>query len=224
MKNGLFAVIVSVLCTLSCRKADGPDLPEDSGCIERIVIPVNGHTMSGADVATANALFRNNNIDNSTYRYFRYSHDSVQTYYPPYAKFDQKLVRITEYTNGLPVFTGELLFLFKNDAFSFRSGNPTGGTNLTTTPKLSLGQLRKLFLDNAEEFDHKGTPYGDSCLKTEFGYFNLNAGTGNTAENLIKAWRVALRDTGYSFRYPVAFYQDDDGKLIYYDNGIRTFK
>ena len=57
-------------------------------------------------------------------------------------------------------------------------------------------------------------------MSAEFGYYDLNAGSGNTTENLVKAWKITLKNQAY----PLAYYEDDDGKLIYYDNGIRTFR
>ena len=207
----------------ACKKA-GLALPDNSGCIERVLVPVNVHTISSSDMASANTLFAKNNMDNSRLRYYQYFRDSTQTFFPPYAKFENEVVKADEYTNGLRIFTGQLVFAFKNGVFNFRSGTPTNGTSLNTTPTLRLGQLRKLFLDNAEQFERKGSQYGDSCLKAEFGYYNLNAGTSYAAENLIKAWRVTMKHSLYPSEYPQAFYQDNDGQLIYYANGIQTFK
>ena len=61
-------------------------------------------------------------------------------------------------------------------------------------------------------------------MKAEFGYYDLNSGTGNIIENIIKGWKVTLKNSVEPFEYPLAYYQDNNGTLIYYDNGIRTFK
>ena len=90
---------------------------------------------------------------------------------------------------------------------------------MDTLPQLGLGQIRKLFLVAIGKYDHKADQFKDSCFQAEFGYFNLNFATSNATENLVKAWRITAKNS-----YPVAFYQDKDGKLISYDNGIRTFK
>jgi hypothetical protein len=221
MKKTVLRLLFLTLTFYACTKQQ---LAEDSGCIERLIIPENEHSINMADIASANALFLNNNIDNSKYRYNSYIHDSTQTYFSPYAKFDNKVVMVDEYTNGLKIFTGQLVFTFKNEVFNFKGGYPTNGTTLNATPMLTIGQLRKLFLNHIEQFDHKGIQYKDSCFTAEFGYYNLNAGTSYAPENLIKAWSLTLKNRNYPSNYPVAFYQDTDGKLIYYDNGIRTFK
>jgi hypothetical protein len=224
MKHLLFGVVIFILALSACNKPAILELEEDNGCIERIIVPVTGHGVSSADVATINSLFMNNGIDNSKYRYYQFFNDSVQTYFPPYEKFDQKVVKVDEYTNGLRIFTGQLVFQFRNNIFNFKGGYPTGGTNLDTRPKLTLGQLRKLFITHIEQFDHKGDQYKDSCFKAEFGYFNLNAGTSYATENLIQAWKLTMRNSSWPPAYPVAYYQDRNGSLIYYDNGIRTFR
>lgn len=200
------------------------DLPEDNGCVERVVVPVSAHSINAADVPTINNLFSKNGIDNSNLRYFRYRHDTLQTQYPPYAQYDQKLVSVDQYVNGVRVFLAGRNFLFLSDNLNFQSSNPTNGTSLNTTPKLNVQQLRKLFLDNIEQFDHEATKYKDSCFKCEFGYYNLNAGISNAPETLVKAWRVTPKNSIAPSEYPLAFYKDDNGELIYYDNGIRTFR
>lgn len=200
------------------------DLPEDNGCVERVIIPVSAHTINPADVPTINSLFSKHAINNSNLRYVRYRHDTLQTLYPPYAQYDQKLVTVDQYVNGVRVFLAGMNFLFLKDSLSFQTLNPTKGTSLNTVPKLNVRQLRKLILDDIEQFDHDADRYKDSCFKCEFGYFNLNGGTSYVPEVLVKAWRVTLKNSIAPSEYPMAFYKDDNGELIYYDNGIRTFR
>ena len=213
------------LTFFSCTKETAlSKIEEDKGCIERQIVSVHEHSgfnINNTTVAIINDLFLNNGLDNANYHYYFYSHDSVQTYFPPYEKFDQKIIRVEEYTNGLKIFTGQILFNFKNNIFNFRNGASTNGTSLNTEPQLTVGQIRTLFLGHIEQFDHKGDQYKDSCFTAEFGYYNTNAGTSNLPENLIKAWKITLKNKIYPSEYPVAYYQDDDGKLLYYDNGIR---
>ena len=214
----------SILALYACNKPDILRPKEgDNGCIERIIVPVTGHSVSNTDVVVINTLFTNNGIDWSKYRYYQYINDSTQTYFPPYAKFDDKVVKVDQYTNGLKIFTGQLVFEFRNNIFSYMGGYPTAGTNLNTTPELKPAQLRKLFIGHIEQFDYTGNQYNDSCFRCEFGYFNINAGSSYSTENLVKAWSVTLKNRTWPSEYPIAYYQDSDGKLIYYDNGIQTF-
>ena len=206
---------------MSCNKGDTiKNLEEDNGCIERKFLRVDQHSVSIPDIATINDLFISNNIDINKYRYYKYVDDSVQTYFPPFVKFDSKSVRVDQYANGLRIFNAGRIFLFKNNVFDHVGGDPTNGTSLNTDPALNIAQVRKLFIDAIEQYDHKGSQYKDTCLSAEFGYYNLNAGTGNSTEILIKAWRVTRKNSSYPSEYPVAYFRDDDGKLIYYFNGI----
>ena len=222
MKNLLFAVLASSFLLLSCSKSDmAPALPTDPGCSEISLIPVSAHSLSSAEVLTVNSLFSRNNIDNRNFRYTRYSHESVQTFFPPFASFDSQLVVVEEYTNGLRILNGQSNFIFKNGLFDFRVGHQTSGTSLDTSPTRRAGQLRALFLATITQFDTgRSEAIQQQCMHAEFGYYDLNAGTSDAPEKLVKAWRVTPKNQDY----PFAYYQDEAGQLIYYDNGIRTFR
>src|SRR5450432_2437494 len=128
MKYNILAIFFFTLAFYSCSKdpASGTgETTEANGCIERKIVPVNGHTVTATDIAVINKLFLTNGIDNRKYRYYQYLHDVVQTYFPPFQPFDDKIVRVQEYTNGLPILTGQLVFDFKNDIFNFKNGYPT---------------------------------------------------------------------------------------------------
>ena len=219
MKKLFWILITYTLTIVACTKSNAT-LSEDSGCIERILIPVTAHSINSVEIPTVNNLFINNGIDNSKFRYYKYIHDTLLTLYSPYAKYDQKTVRFDQYTNGVKLFTGDLVYNFLSNSFNSKGGNITNGTSLNTSAQLTLGRLRKLFVDDIELFDHNGKQYKDSCFNAEFGYYNLNAGTGNTSENLVKAWHLTPKFNSY----PEAYYQDIAGKIIYYFNGIETFK
>lgn len=221
MKNSLFAAALLAPLLLACSKSEtAPKLPSADGCTEVNPVPVTAHSITPGEVQQADALFARNNIDNRRYRYTRYSREATQTYFPPYDKFDSQLVKVEEYVNGLQIFTGQLNYVFKNGLFHFLSGRPTrGAASLDAVPNLGPGQLRALFLASVDEFDPQRSNLKEQCVSLEFGYYDLNAGTGTADENMVKAWKVAFKNQ----EYPCAYYQDVAGKLIYYDNGIRTF-
>ena len=215
MKYILFWSFVVTL-GLSCNK--DTDTQTGSGCIDRLVIPVTSHgTMTDADYNLVTALFASNGINNPTFRYTRTYRDSVQTYN---GMHDFRNVFIIQYANGLPIFTESLNYLFKNGVFNSYSGTLSAGTTLNTTSVSSLKQLRKLFLNDMESFEHIGSLYRDSCFNAEFGYFNLNMGISYAPELLVKAWHVTTK----SKLYPEAYYKDGSGERIYYSNGIVSFK
>ncbi len=223
MKRLFYILVVCSGTLLACSKSDTA-LQADNGCIERTFLTVTAHSINRSDVSIVNNLFSSNGIDNSHFRYYQYIHDTLKTLYPPYTKYDEKVVRIEQYINNQRIFTGTLVYHFLNDILKDSGGKLTGGTSLDTIPKLTLGQIRKRFIDDIEKFDHAGNIFQDTCFKAEFGYFNLNSGISNAQEALVKAWKVTPKNSTFPSAYPVAYYQDNDGKLINYDNGIRTFK
>jgi len=224
MKNVLWTAIICILALNACSKHhnDNNDiiLPEDHGCIERIYIPVTAHSVSSADVITINTLFKDNQIANSNLRYYRYFYDSLQTYYPPYAKRYEQIVKVSQYVNGLGIFMRDLSYNFLDHKLGARAGKLTKGTSLDTLHQLTLPQLRGLFLASLEQFDKAADKFKDSCFKAEFGYYNL--GKGNDPEMLVKAWRVTPLNSVFPSEYPEAYYEDN-GRLITYTNGIQTF-
>lgn len=223
MKVGHLSGFFLLFILFSCSKAEiQGSAKEYDGCIEQVIIPVSAHSVSNPDKVIIDKLFSDNGIDNRHYRYFNYLHDTLQTLYPPFTKKDNKTVRVDQYTNGVRIFTGDMVFNFIDNILNFTGGDATKGTSLNTSPQLTLDQLRDFFIRDIEQFDHKGDQFKDTCLKAELGYYNLNAGSGNTKEVLVKAWRVTTKNSVPPSEYPVAYYQDDNTKLITYDNGIRT--
>ncbi|MCC6288949.1 MAG: hypothetical protein IT249_13785 [Chitinophagaceae bacterium] len=217
MKKPLIILSFFAIAFFSCKK-ENIRLAEDNGCITKLVIPATSHgTLPDTDYNLISALFVSNGIVNPNFRFTRTYRDSIQT---NNGNYDSRNVYIIQYTNGLPIFMESLNYLFKNGVFNSYSGRLTNGTNINTSPSLSLGQLRKLFIDDISLFDHAGNEYKDRCFNAEFGYYNLNAGTANNSENLVKAWHLTPQHNSY----PEAYYQDDSGQRIYYFNGVETFK
>lgn len=212
------AALASSFLLFSCAKQEaGPD----KGCSELLAVPVSAHGLNSAEVATINGLFVPNRLDSRNLRYVRYVRESVQTYFPPYASFDSQVVTVEQYTKGLRIFTSQTIFSFKNGLFNFQNGQLSSGTSLSTSPMLSAGQVRDLFQATITEFDaDRLKEVQRQCVSAEFGYYNLNAGISYAPEKLVKAWRVSLKNQ----EYPFAYYQDEASQLIYYDNGIRTFR
>jgi hypothetical protein len=218
LRTLLPTALAASLLLFSCTKQQ---VDPDKGCSEQLAVPVSAHGLSSAEVAVINDLFVRNRLASRNLRYVRYVREAVQTYFPPYASFDSQVVRVEEYTNGLRIFTGELIFAFKNGSFNVQTGQRSRGTSLDTSPTRSPGQVRDLFEATLTQVDaSRLNEVQRQCVRVEFGYFNLNAGTSNASEKLVKAWRVSPKNQ----EYPHAYYQDEAGQLIYYDNGIRTFR
>ena len=111
---GTFLIALTLLI-VSCKKDHDGD--QDAGCIDRIYVNKNDHEIKSADVPTVDKLFADNGLDNSDFRYIRYLHETRQRQYPPYEIWDNKVVRVDQYKNNLPVFYADMIFAFKNDTY-----------------------------------------------------------------------------------------------------------
>jgi len=222
MKQNYLYLLLSSALIISCQKEPEQGSPppgEDDGCIERIHSPVTAHSINTADILTADSLFSANAIDKTNSRYSWYTHDSVQTYYPPFVKYDEKIVVVEQYSKGIWATYTQILYYFKNNVLSFTNGTPLSANPLDTSAgNLNIKQLRKLFMD--DNIAYQMGKYKDSCYTAEFVYYNQNPGYGNQ-ERLIKAWKLSIkgRSTSYTNDVPVGYYQMD-GKRIWYTNGI----
>lgn len=218
MKATLPLLVLALFVSFSsCQRTDEPLPTEDGGCAENRVVPVGSHEIAAAEVATANSLFDRNGIDRSRFRYVRYVRDTTQTRYPPYARLNQHVVVVEEYTHGLRIFPSAINYVFSNGGLGFRVGAPTVGTSLNATPQLSLARVRGLFMAADARFGRPQPGVSERCVSAELGYYNLNA--GGQPEKLVKAWRTTWKNA----TYPLAYFKDEDGTLISYDDGFRTF-
>ena len=190
----------------------------DNGCAQNITQPATAHSLPATQIVAADNLFDRNSIPRTNLRYYQYLRDSLSNAQAP-TRVLNEVVKVHEYVNGLKVFSAQSNFIFWNGSFHYQAGTPTGGTSLNNVPQLDLPQLRWLFKATIAQFEPQNA-LGNQCVEAEFGYYDLNAGRGNQPENLIKAWRL----TKQGKVYPLAYFQDAGGKLIYYDNGIRTFR
>ena len=220
MRNIPVILAVILLTISSCKKDDvtSNQLGFDTGCIARIYIPVNAHTISSSEKIIVDNLFHSNGIVNQNYRFYRFQEDSFQTYYPPYSKIDAKQILADHYVNGLRIFNDNALFLFYNDAIHYIGGDTSTTIILDTDPSLQLGQARKLFIEDAERFEQLGYHFKDSCLRAEFGYYKKQ--DSNNDVTVYKAWLIKPN----YYDYPRCIHKDSEGGLIWYDNGVRYFQ
>lgn len=224
MRIDLIFLCSTALFVQSCSKAaEGLQEPE-SGCIERHDIAVTEHAIYNSDLQTAQQLFTSNAFNPAQFRFHYYLDQMYRNSIAPFDSTLIQVVRVDQYANGKRIINGSMNYTFHNGLFETVAGVPTAGTSLDAIPALTEEQVLALFLQSAELFEQKGTQYSDSCYKVEFGYYNLNGGTSNTTENLVKAWRISPNMAVRTSLFPIACYQDGGGKLIYYDNGIRVFK
>jgi hypothetical protein len=213
MKKIYGVLLLGSLVFAACRKTD--NIPADSGCISKIH-RVDYH-VSAADSLAAVALLKQNNIpyDNVDFEYVS-SYSVGDTAHYTSVFFIQEI-------NGLPIISGDFWYQFKNNVLQTVNGKKYSGVPLDTHSKLTLPQLRQLFLKAVAQYKYgpnvvSETPVSinDSCVVAEFGYYDLNTYTKDAPANFVKAWSVS--PTPGSF--PQALFRDDNGALIVYHGPI----
>lgn len=208
MKKIYIALILSLIIC-SCKKTGM--LPNNNGCITQIKRA--NYNIKPADSLAAVHLFQQNNMNYSNLSFERIIlNDTIGGH------IYQHIFAIQSF-NGLQIMSGGAGYHFLDGVYQSTLGKIYGSVNLDDHSHLSLSQLRALYM--SESIDKQGVnpSYRDSCITAQFGYYDANAGTGNESTNIIKAWRIQLKNN----RYPLAIFRDDNGQLITFDSGVRTF-
>ncbi|HEX6426262.1 MAG TPA: hypothetical protein VF008_01200 [Niastella sp.] len=209
-------LIALPLLIVSCKKdhdGDQPPAGEDYGCIERIFIKKNEHTINSADVPTVDKLFSDNGINNSNFRYFRHRLVTQQNQSTSYDKYDY--IYVDQFAKDLRVFHAVGIFSFKNDILYYAEPNPIDVSELDTISRCTLPRLRKLFLYDLEKYYSRQTNYSDTCFNAEFGFLKIH-GSREEGDKFIKAWRVTTKNRPL---YPEGYY-DGEGNKILFSSGI----
>jgi Zn-dependent metalloprotease len=128
----------------------------------------------------------------------------------------------SQYVNNLKVLSNSVIYHFdRQGLYSSISGELISTINITTSPSMSVCNVIAMFSQSATNDGFVGTKDHTSqidtgCVTCELGYYDLNAGSGNSTHNFKRAWRI--RTNGSS--YPYAYINDSDHSLISYDNGV----
>lgn len=223
MKSQIILILLLAVTLLAgCSKNDALPLAAgigvDNGCVQNITQPVGAHSLPTGQLVLVNNLFDRNHLSHANLRYFQYQRDSLRNFSAP-TRVLSEVVRVYEFVNGLKVFTAQTNFVFWNGDFHYRAGSSPGATALSPVPRLSVPQVRWLFREAIGKYDPRAT-IENQCVEAELGYYNLNGGQGGQPEKLVRAWRVTKQGQAY----PMAYFQDENGQLIYYDNALRTFQ
>jgi len=206
----IYLIIVLAVAFVSCKKSG--QLPGDNGCITQI--KRENFNINPPDSLTAVHLFQQNKLSYSNLSFVRIIlNDTV-------GEHVYQHIFATQVFNGFEVMSGDAGYHFLDGVYQSTLGKVYSSVNLDNRPHLSLVQLRALYM--SETIDKQGisVTYRDSCLTAQFGYYDLNAGTGNESTNMVKAWRIEIKGN----IYPTAVLRDDNGGLIAFDNGIRTLE
>ena len=210
MKNHYYVLFVLLLLSASgCKKST---IVADNGCITQIIRDFS----NGADTAAAIKLFNENNLPTAHLLFYRVMLNDVVT--NANGTFIYQHIFAKQRYNGLIVFNGDIGFHFNNRVLFYQDATLYGTVNLNTTSKLTLPQLRAMYI-NAAVKNGLVNNFKDSCLVAQFGYYNLNAGISYAAPNIVKAWYITPKNS----LYPYAYISDDNSATLAFSDGIETF-
>lgn len=207
--NKIFYCLLIVALAVSCKK--GAYIVEDKRCSELIVDDQTINLLPVKEIDTIHYLFTKNHINIPGLLPKSYIYSMGYRYIGAY-----------QFVNGLKVFTNHWSFEFgKNDSLIFMHGDTILSLDLPKMPRLSIAQVRSIFINaiNADGFIIYAS-LQDSCMNMQFGYYDLKAGAYNNVHKYTTAWKINPNNRDY----PYAFIDDLNERLIYYDNGIRTWE
>lgn len=216
MKSRVLIVSVVLLsCFVSCVVTDPyvePEMQENKYCITRMKDSPDSVLLSKEDFSIAKNLFEFNKLDDSNLQFYEMLKDDLGYYH----------VKCNQYTNGLKIFTENVIFHFKQNICYFCSGNLITQLDLDTIPKMPADAVAEKYLERLEEdsfYQQSGLDAAiqQGCFEIEFGYHRNDASTGDSYNNYTKTWKINPKGK----EYPYAYINDNTSEVIYYDNGIR---
>ncbi|MEO3402589.1 hypothetical protein AAFN85_01715 [Mucilaginibacter sp. CAU 1740] len=216
MKKFYCLVLLALMAFASCKKGElSGSYGEDNGCINRIKRDYSDSNKT--ELATALKLLQQNNISTSGLIIYRVILKDSVTTNGPLSVYQH--VMAFEESKGLPIFNASIGYHFKDGAFFTSIGKCYGTLSFDTKASATLPQVRKVFIDafNKDGYNVDGHVNASSCVRAEFGYYNLTPDTPDQP-HFVKAWKVTFND----WDYPEAYIQDDNRKLLSYFNGIMT--
>ncbi|HJP63224.1 MAG TPA: hypothetical protein VJ844_07255 [Mucilaginibacter sp.] len=207
----VFLIMVALVAFVSCKKNE---VAGDNGCISQRQNKSFG--LNTADSLAALQLLTNNHMPTNDIQMERIElRDTIN------GTHIYQYIAAIQLIKGLPVLSDDFGYNFRDGIYQQTSGKKYTSVSLNTHPTLSLRLLRSLYMAEVKKNNNAtySANFKDSCLVARFGYYNLNAGTGNETPDIIKAWAVTPKNADY----PVAIFRDDNGNTIIYNTGIVTF-
>lgn len=200
--KGNFRILFGVLLLSACACSGD----RDDYCIKTESFGSSISHLTQPEKARAEHLFTINNIDYSRLQFLKLTDDSPHIH-----------IRCYQYVNGLKVFTETLLYQFEN---SHAVGEPRGdiisAIDIGSEPTMDARTVLDVFISKIET-DDPAILNNSDCFILEFGYYDLNAGTGKLEHDFINAWKVSIEGR----LVPFGFVDDNKRTMIHYDNGAR---
>lgn len=207
----IIAVIIIVFSFFACEQEEETEIKIDV-CYSHFVNSPDSVIITTEKYAEAVRLFNTNQIDYNNVQFSGLAESSTGKY-----------VGCFQFVNNLRLFTNDRVFVFDNeDKLIYINYDKVEEILLDNTPTTDNTIAILKYLDEFEKdtlfyLGRRGDKYEvlDDCLITEFGYFNLNSGTGNHELNFVKAWMIRPK----SQLYPYAYVNDNTSEIIHYTNG-----
>jgi len=189
---------------ISCQK----DKNKNNYCVNDISDYPSRALLTDNELKSIGALFDYNQMNYANYQFYKFQTDEL----------GQQHVKCFQYINNLKIFTNDLIFHFgQNNRYSSLSGDLIKAISLDVKPQMAPGEIIDIFIDQVGKDHYYSTSeIINSCFETEFGYYDLNAGTSYKPNLFTKAWFVKPKGR----EYPIAYIDDSKNSLIYYFNGI----
>jgi hypothetical protein len=209
-----FYLSLIILIVLSCKKNNYQ--PEDNGCSNLVIENLKANLLPQQETDTIMYLFTKNQMSLTGLQFYGYSFSRG------YNNVLFRYVNAYQFINGLRIFTDFSNFAFGvNDSLTYKVGDTVTNLDLPDKPKLLKSQVRWIFINEIKKNDYQySLEVQANCVEMEFGYYDLNAGSGNQIKSYTTAWKVYPKDNNY----PYAYIDDRTGNLIYFDNGIIIIK
>ncbi len=166
------------------------------------------HTVSAEDLAKVKSLFQKNNIDMGTLAIEAVVVDERGEIH----------VRASQFYKNLPI--DDILYHFHSSGKAFdrlyidgtegiyTSGDRVGDLGISIEPTISAYTAARKAREEMKS---------NYFFTAELGFYDSTAGTSYTEPNWLLVWRVKPKGVN---EYPYAIIDANNGKLIYYWNGI----
>jgi Zn-dependent metalloprotease len=210
MKNTKLTLIAFLILAsfISCKEKF--DVNGDNLCVQNISKNPKQNLLSADTLATIKALFEVNQMNAENFVFHEYKQDDYGIYHADAYQF----------INGVRVLTNDVSFHFRQDkSFTISSGAIVSKISLSNKPSLREREAAALFVRELSADTYAGVDKDElikACLDVEFGYYDLNATSGSTDMNFVKAWKVTPKGKNF----PIAYFNDQNASVIYYFNGI----
>ena len=157
------------------------------------------HKVASKELSLAQELFENNNVDFSTLAIRSVGKD----------RHGNTHIGADQIYKNLRIITNDLIYHFdESGVITSVSGVVIDEINISTDPNISINEAVNLV---------KHRMSSSYILTGELGFFDLNAGSGNTKVNFTLVWKMKPRLS----EYPYAIVDAYSGEILRYDDGIR---